>query len=202
MKSRSKSRKRKSSKKKSPRKEDGKKIGRFHIKSVTNINNNVLTELKKMTRDAKLKYMYNIDFTKEKEFQDILKSENLSDVKFKLNKYIDLVQKSILHPKKQTEDFRQNYLKKLLNLKEKLNNIMYLPQKYPIQTTKNPLNILSPIYENESDLPFIMRQSSYDEDEPYLKNGNIFFKHKTNPYKQRFYWKDNKYFDIEYEDEE
>lgn len=79
---------------------------------------------------------------------------------------------------------------------------MYLPQKYPIQPTKKPLNILSPIYENESDLPFIMRQSSYDEDEPYLKNGNIFFKHKTNPYKQRFYWNDNKYFDIEYEDEE
>ena len=81
---------------KSPK--SGKKLGRFNVKSVKNINNEVSSELKKITRDAKLKYVFNIDFTEEKEFQDILKSDNFSNTKLKLNKYINLVEKSILYP--------------------------------------------------------------------------------------------------------
>jgi len=193
-KSRSKNRKRKS---KSPVK-DGTKVGRFSVKSVTNINNFVSSELKNITRDAKMKYIFDIDFTQEKEFQDILKSENISFIKVKLNKYIDVVKKSTLYPKKQTENFRQNYLKKLLNLKERLNDIIYLPQKYS-RKHKKPLNTtLSPINENEEDeysLP-VMRQSSYEED-PYLENGKLMYKHKKDSHKKRYYWKNDRYFDIE-----
>ena len=145
---------------KSPK--SGKKLGRFNVKSVKNINNEVSSELKKITRDAKLKYVFNIDFTEEKEFQDILKSDNFSNTKLKLNKYINLVEKSILYPEKQTEDFRKNYLKKLLKLKENLNNVVYLPQKYPRKSPKKPLNILSPL--SETPPPIIKkRQSSYEE---------------------------------------
>ena len=170
----------------------GKKIGRFNVKSVLNINNDVATELKKITREAKLKYMFNIDFTEEKEFQDILKSDNFSNTKLKLNKYIDLVKKSILYPKKQTEDFRKNYLKKLLELKQNLNDVMYLPQKYPRKSPKKPLNILSPLSETP---PIMKRQSSYEEI-PYYKNGKQIFLHKTNPNKQKVYVS-GKMFEIE-----
>ena len=175
---------------KSPK--SGKKLGRFNVKSVKNINNEVSSELEKITRDAKLKYVFNIDFTEEKEFQDILKSDNFSNTKLKLNKYIDLVEKSILYPEKQTEDFRKNYLKKLLKLKENLNNVVYLPQKYPRKSPKKPLNILSPLSETP---PIRKRQSSYEE-LPYYENGKEIFRHKTNPNKQKVYVS-GKMFEIE-----
>lgn len=175
---------------KSPK--SGKKLGRFNVKSVKNINNEVSSELKKITRDAKLKYVFNIDFTEEKEFQDILKSDNFSNTKLKLNKYINLVEKSILYPEKQTEDFRKNYLKKLLKLKENLNNVVYLPQKYPRKSPKKPLNILSPLSETP---PIRKRQSSYEE-LPYYENGKQIYLHKTNPKKQKVYVS-GKMFEIE-----
>jgi hypothetical protein len=169
----------------SPRKspKSGEKIGRFSVKSVKNINNEVSSELKKITRDAKLEY---IDFTEEKEFQDVLKSNNISNTKLKLNKYINLVEKSI--------DLRNNYLKKLLKLKANLNNVVYLPQKYPRKSPKKPLNILSPL--SETPPPIIRkRQSSYEEI-PYYENGKQIYLHKTNPKKQKIYVR-GKMFEIE-----
>jgi hypothetical protein len=169
---------------KSPK--SGEKIGRFSVKSVKNINNEVSSELKKITRDAKLEYLFNIDFTEEKEFQDVLKSNNISNTKLKLNKYINLVEKSI--------DIRNNYLKKLLKLKANLNNVVYLPQKYPRKSPKKPLNILSPL--SETPPPIIRkRQSSYEE-VPYYENGKEIFRHKTNPNKQKIYVR-GKMFEIE-----
>jgi hypothetical protein len=196
----------------------GKKVGRFHIKSVINMSDYIKEELRNMDIDAKLNYSYDIDFTKEKEFNDILKSNNLTIGKIQLNKYIDLVKNYILYPKKETENFRENYLKKLLNLKQTLDkNIPIFPQKKQKKEKrkrKKPLDILEKIDEDEEEyltlsqpslsqqsdyeniLPLsLFRQSSY-EDTPYVENGIELYKHKTEPQKKRFYWSKDRYFDI------
>jgi len=199
----------------------GKKVGRFYIKSVINMSDYIKEELRNMDIDAKLNYSYDIDFTKEKEFNDILKSNNLTIGKIQLNKYIDLVKNYILYPKKETENFRENYLKKLLNLKQTLDkNITIFPQKKQKKEKrrkrKKPLDILEKIDEDEDEeeyltlsqpslsqqsdyeniLPLsLYRQSSY-EDTPYVENGIELYKHKTEPQKKRFYWSKDRYFDI------
>ena len=181
----------------------GKKVGRFLIKSVVNMPKYIKEELEKI--DSNLNYSYNIDFTKEKEFNDVLKSTSLIGSKIKLNKYIELVRNYILYPKKETEKFRENYLRKLLILKEELDK--NIPSLRIINKNKNknkkrrkkPLDILERIDEEEEfTLPSLLRQSSY-EDRPHVENGIELYKHKTDPKKARFYLsKDNKdrYFDI------
>ena len=179
----------------------GKKIGRFLIKSVVNMPKYIKEELEKI--NSNLNYNYNIDFTKEKAFNDVLKSTSLIGSKIKLNKYIELVRNSILYPKKETEKFRENYLKKLLILKEELDK--NIPSLRIINKNKNkkrrkkPLDILERIEEEEEYSvpiqPSLLRQSSY-EDNPYLENGIELYKHKTDPNKKRIYWKDDRYFDI------
>ena len=179
----------------------GKKVGRFLIKSVVNMPKYIKEELEKI--DSNLNYSYNIDFTKEKEFNDVLKSTSLIGSKIKLNKYIELVRNYILYPKKETEKFRENYLRKLLILKEELDknipSLRIINKNKKRKRRKKPLDILERIDEEEEfTLPSLLRQSSY-EDRPHVENGIELYKHKTDPKKARFYLsKDNKdrYFDI------
>lgn len=195
----------------------GGNVGRFHIKSVINMPNYVKEELKNIENDAIMNYTYNIDFTKEKEFNDILKSNNVNVSKIKLDRYIELVKNYILYPIEEIENFRENYLKKLLDLKETLNKkVVVLPQKRVkrerVKKIKKPLDILERIEEEHDDLsqylsyqpsyedtlplqPSLSRQSSY-EDTPYIENGIELYKHKTEPEKKRFYWTKDRYFDI------
>ena len=176
----------------------GKKVGRFLIKSVISMSDYVKEELKK--NDSKLNYSYNIDFTKTKEFNDILKSNSLIASKILLNKYIEMVKNYTLYPKKETENFKENYLKKLLILKEELDK--NIPSLRIINKNKKrkkkPMDILERIEEEEYSVPLqpsLLRQSSY-EDTPYLENGMELYKHKKDPNKKRIYWKDDRYFDI------
>ena len=170
--------------------------GRFSIKSESNINKTILKQLEDINQYAKLKYNFDIDFTTEKEFKDLKKEQNLSFLKIKLNDYIKLVKNSILYPKKELDDFKQKYLKKLLKIKEEIDDILYLPT-YKKKIIKRKVDIIPTIEEGEC-IPFLSRQSSY-EDQPY-KVFDTFqkHKHKTDPNKTRVILKniDNTYIDI------
>ena len=172
-------------------------LGRFRVKSVINLNEFITKELENIYDDAKLNYNYNIDFTKEKEFKDIMNAKDYKYIKFKFDKYIELVKNSILYPKKEIKIFRQNYLKKLLKLKERLDDIVYLRQKYKRKNEKI-VNILPTIDELDNtsiEFPTFTRQSSY-ENTPYKENGLQFYKHRIDPLKRKIYWKGDKYFYI------
>ena len=123
--SKSRSRKKSTRKRSKSKRNDG--AGRFSIKSKSNINETILKQLKDIDKYAKLKYNYDIDFTKEKEFRNLEKEHNLSFLKIKLNEYIQLVKNSLLYPKMQLNDFKQNYLKKLLKIQDEIDDILYLP---------------------------------------------------------------------------
>ena len=183
----------KSTRKKSTRRSTRKK-SRIDGYGNTTVVDKFITKLKNANRYAKLNYKYDIDFTDEKEFKDILKEKSISLLKVKLNRYINLVKNSVLYPKVETENFRNEYLKKLLELKKNIYSIPSLPA-YPKKfLKKRSINVLSPIEENTIGLS---RQSSF-EDSPYEQSYNLIkYKHKINPNKKRVYYTSDKYFDIE-----
>ena len=184
---------RRSTRKKSTRRSTRKK-SRIDGYGNTTVVDKFITKLKNANRYAKLNYKYDIDFTDEKEFKDILKEKSISLLKVKLNRYINLVKNSVLYPKVETENFRNEYLKKLLELKKNIYSIPSLPA-YPKKfLKKRSINVLSPIEENNIGLS---RQSSF-EDSPYEQSYNLIkYKHKINPNKKRVYYTSDKYFDIE-----
>jgi hypothetical protein len=99
------------------------------------------------------------------------------------------------------ENFRIRYLRKLLDIKAQLDKIVVLPTKYARKKSKKQLDILPDIYEyeeyDELEPSSLMRQSSY-QDEPYEEFGILKkYKHKINPKKQRHYFSEGRYFDIE-----
>jgi hypothetical protein len=197
-----KSRRKRSTKLKSRRKNDGTgNIGRFKINSVTNVNEDVRKKLYQIEDDAKLSYKVNVDFMKKKEFSDILKSKDINFIKFNLDRYIDSVKETVLYPQNKINKFRRKYLKKLLEIKEDLDKIALLRRKYP-RKIKKKVDILPSLYEYEEHdelYPILgmSRQSSY-QDEPYEGTGILKkYKHKTDPYKERHYYEDNRYFEVE-----
>jgi hypothetical protein len=191
-----------STKTKSRRKNDGTgNIGRFKINSVTNVNEDVRKKLYRIEDDAKLSYKVNVDFMRKKEFSDILKSKDINFIKFNLDRYIDTVKNAVLYPQNKINKFRKKYLKKLLDIKEELDKVVLLRSKYPRKIIKK-VDILPSVYEYEEYdelLPIsgLTRQSSY-QDEPYEGSGMLKkYKHKTDPRKERHYYGDDRYFEVE-----
>lgn len=117
---------------------------RFKIKSTKSIYNDLLEQLNDLNKNSKLKYYYEIDFTKEKEYKELILEKDLDKIKNKLDNYIDMITNSILYPSEYLKNFKNRYLTELLKIRDNMNEIL----------------ILKPFIEKP---PSLIRQESYEE---------------------------------------
>lgn len=92
---------------------------------------------------SKLNYNYDIDFTKEPEYKELILEKDLNKIKIKLDIYINMVKNSVLYPSDYLKNFKNRYLNELLKIKDHINESLY---------KKNIIN-----------KPIFLRQESYEE---------------------------------------
>lgn len=92
---------------------------------------------------SKLNYNYDIDFTKEPEYKELILEKDLNKIKIKLDIYINMVKNSVLYPSDYLKNFKNRYLNELLKIKDNINESLY---------TKNIIN-----------KPIFFRNESYGE---------------------------------------
>ena len=101
----------------------------------------------------------------------------MNEIKIKLDKYINIVEKSILYPSDYLKKFKNRYLNELLKIRDDINNTLILEPKNIIPTK-----------------PIFSRKESYDEIESESPHTRKYI-HKTDRRKSRVVVKD-KVFDI------
>ncbi len=156
-----------------------KKIYDGTITNITskNIQQELLKGLEKIKKLARLNYKHLIDFTLEKEYEDLINEKDLDKIKEKMNKYINMIKKVQLCPLVELNNFRNKYLEELVKIQHNLEDILILE--------KNPEKIV------------LFKQESY-ESEPYIKSpsSRAVYRHKTDQKKSKVII-NNMRFDIE-----
>ncbi len=145
--------------------------------STKNIQETLIEDLQKIRKLARLTYQHTIDFTLEKEYNDLINERDLEKIKEKMKNYIKMIQKVQLCPVTELNNFRQKYLNEILKIKDNLEDVLIL-EKIP-------------------EIPNLLRQESY-ESEPYIRSpsSRTVYRHKTDEKKSKVIIK-NMRFDIE-----
>jgi len=147
------------------------------IKSYISIQDDLLKKLNDIKNYSKLNYKYDIDFTKEPEYEQLIMEKDINKIKIKLDNYIIMVKNSVLYPIDYLRNFKNRYLDELLKIRDNINDTLILEPK------------------NFINKPNLVRQESYEEIESETPNTRKYI-HKLDKRKSRFVIND-KIFDIE-----
>lgn len=143
--------KKRSINKKSKKRSRGKKRSRSFKKDgarefkVTrgNMKDSLLKSLNDINKLSKLKYNYDIDFKDSDEYRNLVKQEDLPNIKEKLAAYIKFIRNSMIYPKEETDAFKNRYLQKLEEIKERFDDM--LPIRFaPPPRTISPSVLMPP----------------------------------------------------------